>query len=131
MTRIWALVVLALLALVACDKPSEDNCRKALLNMQHLLGTDTQNDSTSSADFEGEVRRCRGGSSRAAVECAIKATKLDELERCEFFKIDMTKGSGSGNGSGSGSGSGNGSGSGSGSGSGAGSGSGSGSGSAH
>jgi hypothetical protein len=124
MMRNFSVAVLAAIALGAlgalgvvagCDKPSEDSCRKALLNMQHLMGTDSQNDTTF---LEGEVRRCRGGSRRDAVECAVKATTLDELQRCEFFKVDMNKPAGSGSSAGSGSGSGNGSGSGSGNGSG-------------
>lgn len=90
------LVVLAMFALGACDKPSEDSCRKALLNIQQLMGTDTQNDTSF---LEGEVRRCRGGSRRAAVECATKATTLDELQRCDFFKVNMGSKTGSATGS--------------------------------
>ena len=86
------LLLIAVLALGACDKPSPESCRKALLNVQHLNGTENPNDP---ASLEGEVRRCRGGSSKAAVECATKATSLDELHKCEFFKVPA-KGSGSG-----------------------------------
>lgn len=78
------LILLAVLALAACDKPTPDACRKALTNMQHLLGTESQNDQN---ELEGEVRRCRGGSSKEAVECASKATSLDELKRCDFMKV--------------------------------------------
>ncbi|MGE5183976.1 MAG: hypothetical protein ACM31C_18020 [Acidobacteriota bacterium] len=84
MKRLFLLAAVALGPLAACDKPDPDACRKALANMQHLLGTDTSNDP---AALEGEVRRCRGGSSRAAVECATKATTLDELRRCDFMKV--------------------------------------------
>ena len=83
MTRL-ATIVLAVLALGACDKPTPDDCRKALLNMQRLLGTENLN---TAANLEGEVRRCRGGSKRKAVECAIKATTLDELRACDFEKV--------------------------------------------
>jgi hypothetical protein len=86
------LLILAVLALGACDKPSPDSCRKALLNMQHLLGTENPNDP---AGLEGEVRRCRGGSSKEAVECATKATTLEELRKCDFFKVPAKTGSGS------------------------------------
>jgi hypothetical protein len=77
------LVLLAVLGLAACDKPTPEACRKALMNMQHLLGTENLNDS---ASLEGQVRRCRGGSTKEAVECAGKAATLDDLKRCEFMK---------------------------------------------
>ncbi len=67
----------------ACDKPTPESCEKALLNMQALLGTDNLN---TAASLQGEVRRCRGGSTNAAVECAIKASSLDELSKCDFEK---------------------------------------------
>ena len=86
MMRIASLVLamVTVLGLSACNKPTPDDCRKALLNMQHLLGTENLN---TTADIEGEVRRCRGGSKRAAVACAIKATTLDELRACDFYKV--------------------------------------------
>jgi hypothetical protein len=106
-------LVLCLL-LAACDKPTEENCRKALLNMEALLGTDNMG---ASGALEGEVRRCRGGSSKDAVACAMKATTLEELEKCDFTKVRVKARPGSGaGGSGSAPGSGAGSGSGSGSG---------------
>jgi len=86
MTRIASLVLamVTVLGLTACDKPNPEDCRKALLNMQHLLGTENFN---TKADLEGEVRRCRGGSKRSAVACAIKASTLDELRACDFEKV--------------------------------------------
>ena len=42
-------------------------------------------------DIEGEVRRCKGGSSKEAVECAIKATTIEELRACEFMKVPDKK----------------------------------------
>jgi hypothetical protein len=66
----------------ACDKPTVDDCRSAIGNMQKLLGTDT---AAKNADVEGEVRRCKGGSTKDAVACAIKATSLAELKACDFM----------------------------------------------
>jgi hypothetical protein len=66
----------------ACNKPEADDCRKAIANMQKLLGTDA---SAKNVDSEGEVRRCKGGSTREAVDCAIKANTLDELRACKFM----------------------------------------------
>ena len=81
-----------LVLLVACNKPSEENCRKAIDNMEHLMGTESL---TQTGGVEGEVRRCKGGSSKEAVECAMKATTLEELEHCDFYKPTAAKGSGS------------------------------------
>jgi hypothetical protein len=91
MTRIVLAVALAL-GLAACDKPSKDDCRKALLNMQHLMGTENL-DTAGGGALEGEVRRCQGGSRKEAVACAIKATTMDELRRCDFYKVDEKMGS--------------------------------------
>ena len=79
------LVIPALLAAFgACGKPSEDNCRKAVLNIQHLLKTEDPNDTTR---IESEIRRCRNGSSKESVECAMNANSLDELRKCGFTHL--------------------------------------------
>jgi len=83
MTRL-ALIALSLWALAACEKPSGEDCRKALVNMQHLLGTENINDNKS---LEGDVRACRSGSKKEAVACAIKAQTVDELKACDFYKV--------------------------------------------
>jgi len=77
---------LGLVAGTGCSKPSEDDCRKALSNMQSLLGTEYL-----TSDVQGEVRRCRGGSSKKAVECAIAAKTLDELKACDFMHAPENK----------------------------------------
>jgi hypothetical protein len=74
--------VAALLSLGGCNKPSADDCRAAITNMEKLLGTEA---AARNADNEGEVRRCRGGSREQAVACAIKATSVDELKACAFM----------------------------------------------
>ena len=78
------LVGLSLVFAIGCDKPSEENCRKAIANMQSLLGTEHL---TSEADLRGEIRRCRVGSSKESVDCATKATTLEGLRECGFGKI--------------------------------------------
>ncbi len=82
MTRLGILFTV-FLAASACNKPEPEDCRKALQNMEKLMGTDNL---STPATLEGEVRRCRGGSSKEAVQCAIKATTLDELHACNFYK---------------------------------------------
>jgi hypothetical protein len=76
------LCVASVASLGACNKPELEDCRKAIANMQKLLGTE---EAAKNVDNEGEVRRCKGGSSRQAVACAIKAATLDELKACEFM----------------------------------------------
>jgi hypothetical protein len=78
----FLLVAVVVATVGACNKPSADDCRHAIANMQKLLGTDT---AAKNVDNEGEVRRCRGGSRTEAVACAIKATSLAELKACEFM----------------------------------------------
>lgn len=102
MTRLhtFSIAVAVALSLAGCKKPSDDACRKAINNMRHLMGTDNIRDDKG---IEGEVRRCKGGSTKKAVECAINATTLDDLRHCDFFKVpenakgigDTSTGSGS------------------------------------
>ncbi len=75
------LAALAPLGAGACNKPTPEDCRKAIANMERLLGTEA---AARNADNEGEVRRCRGGSTKEAVACAIKANTLEELNACGF-----------------------------------------------
>jgi len=76
-------ILLLTLVTAACNKPAPEDCRKALTNMQHLLGTDNL---LKTGDFETEVRACRGGSSKESVECAIAANTVEQLRACGFMK---------------------------------------------
>ena len=82
MTRL----VLLMVAVVGfgCSKPTEPDCRKAITNMQRLMGTENLKDADG---IESEVRRCKGGSTKKAVSCAIAAQTLEDLRKCEFFKV--------------------------------------------
>ena len=91
---VFGLVVLA----GACNKPTEDNCRKAMANVRALIGTEG-----AQADIEAGVRRCKGGSSKKTVECAIAATTRDQLKACGFFKVPDNAGSDAAGGSAAGS----------------------------
>ena len=83
MKRAFGLLVSGLL-LLGCNKPSEDACKQAILNIKHLKGTDNLTSDTGS--IEGEMRRCRGGSTKDAVACATAAKSLAELDKCAFHK---------------------------------------------
>lgn len=76
------LVLVVVAGAAACNKPSEEDCRRAVLHMEKLLGTDV---AAKNADNEAEVRRCKGGSSKKAVACAIQATSVAELKACDFM----------------------------------------------
>lgn len=76
----WFGIAAVVVSLAACNKPAAEDCRKAILNMQHLLGTDNTNH-----DIEGDVRMCKGGSSKEAVQCAIDATTVEQLKACQFM----------------------------------------------
>ena len=86
---------------LGCNKPSEESCKTALHNIQKLLGTASL---TSAENLGGAVRRCRGASKREAVQCAIDATSMEQLEKCSFYadmmaaeaKAAAAAGSGSG-----------------------------------
>ena len=78
-----------LAGLGACNKPQAQDCRKAILNMQALLGTTTVGKDV--GDIEGEVRRCKGGSNKEAVACAQSATTLDQLKACGFMTAKPAK----------------------------------------
>lgn len=91
------------LGAAGCNKPSEDACRAAITNMRSLLGTDS---SSPLDNIDGDIRRCKGGSKRNAVECASRAKTVDELRACDFMKVPARAGgAGSGSATGSGSGS--------------------------
>ena len=69
--------------LAGCNKPSEEACKKAVINIKRLHNTDNL---SGTSDLDGEVRRCRGGSTKESVECAAAAQTLEDLNRCAFNK---------------------------------------------
>lgn len=86
MTRIArraALATLAAWGLLACNKPSSEDCEKALHNIQLILKTDNLG---TTEDLQGEIRRCRGSSSKKAVACTIGAKTAAELNACDFAR---------------------------------------------
>lgn len=91
MKRFALAFVVVFSSLVAgCNKPAEEDCKKAIENMRKLMGTDAY-----VTDIQPSIRRCRGGSSKDSVACAAAAKSRAELEACGFAKFDEA-GSGSG-----------------------------------
>jgi hypothetical protein len=70
--------------LLGCNKPSDDACKQAIVNIKKLKGTDNLTSDVGSID--GEIRRCRGGSTKEAVACAAAAKTIEELDQCAFNK---------------------------------------------
>jgi len=68
--------------IAGCNKPTPDECRAAITKMEKLLGTEA---SARLVDNEGEIRRCRGGSTKESVTCAANANTLEELKACAFM----------------------------------------------
>jgi hypothetical protein len=78
------LVLLVVLASVGCgNKPTEEQCKKAIANIQKLSGIDSTTDETETL---AAIRKCRGQSTREAADCMINAKSLDELDGCEAKK---------------------------------------------
>ena len=98
-------LIFAIASLVGCNKPAEEDCKKAIENMRKLMKTSSQ-----ITDLRPHIGRCRNSSTKESVECAIKATSRKDLENCGFAHFDETppkvRGDGSAEGSGAGSGSG-------------------------
>ena len=82
--------MLGVIVAAACNKPSEDNCRKAIANMQRAARHRARLDARR---HRGRGPALQGRLEQKAVECAIKATTLTELRACGFFKIPETAGS--------------------------------------
>jgi hypothetical protein len=86
--------VLSLVA-AGCNKPSEEDCTKAIENMRKLMGTSNGID-----DLAPAIRRCRSGSTKESVQCAGNAKSRAELVACKFAHFDEAPaGTGSGSGS--------------------------------
>jgi hypothetical protein len=78
------LLACGLMALVACNKPSEGDCKRAIANIRVLLGTDKL--TTESDQSAGMVRSCRGSAKKESVKCAMEASTVEQLKRCGLLK---------------------------------------------
>jgi hypothetical protein len=82
MRPLWLAAVL-LLPAAACSKPSEDDCRKAVLNLQKVRG---QEGKPQGPDVEAFVRRCRSTGDNDSVRCLIAARTPAEADACQGKK---------------------------------------------
>ena len=79
MRTLLGLSLLGLLLLGCAARPSEEECKKAISNMQKVYKYDAAAREDETMAF---VRKCRARSSRENVTCLINATTEAEIEVC-------------------------------------------------
>jgi hypothetical protein len=77
------LLLLLALAAAACGKASEEDCRKAVINMQKIRGLENDENAP---NVEAQVRQCQTSASQKTVDCIIAAKTPDDLDACEGKK---------------------------------------------
>ena len=75
-----ALLIAAPLASLGCEKPTDDECRKAVSNIRRLTGTAN---SEFGADPQAAIRSCKGNASKKSVLCMMNAKTVEALSKCE------------------------------------------------
>ena len=73
-------LILALICAGACSKPSHEDCRKAVFNLQRIRGLDS---SSHAPDPETFTRKCRATGDPKIVKCLIDAKTEADVTRCE------------------------------------------------
>jgi hypothetical protein len=73
------LLAATLLCLIGCDRPTEDECRKAVYNLQKLRGLEAD---PGAPDPEAAIRRCRASGKRESAQCLGDAKTLEEANAC-------------------------------------------------
>lgn len=81
MRRALPLAFLLLAAVPACNRPTEENCRKAIQNIDKVTGRTPE-----PVDVAAAVRTCRAEASEEAVACWIAAKSPADVEACEKKK---------------------------------------------
>jgi len=73
-------LVVLLLGLLGCSaRPTEEECKKAIANMQKIYKYDGANQEAETLAF---VRKCRARSSKDNVTCLINATTESDIDVC-------------------------------------------------
>jgi hypothetical protein len=79
-TLVFATLLALAVGLGGCDKPSADECQKAVDNITKIYGNDPNRDRGAA------VRSCRAKSSRAQVACMASAKTAEDLAKCDETK---------------------------------------------
>ena len=75
-----AAVALLAVSAIGCNKPSEEDCKKALNNIRSLYETEKEQVGAPMANM---VRACRGSASRESIQCFIEAKSKKDLLNCQ------------------------------------------------
>ena len=76
------LLVLCAWTLGCGNKPTEEDCKKAIANIQKVTGVQPNTEEETLA----AIRKCRGQSTKGAAECMANAKTTDEIDACEAKK---------------------------------------------
>lgn len=63
----------------ACEKPKDEDCKRAVANIRNLFGT---TNFAQGLPVQAAVRSCRGSASKESVRCVIAAKSLEDLGAC-------------------------------------------------
>jgi hypothetical protein len=79
LTRVISVLTLAI-ALVGCHgKPSEEDCKRAVANIQRVNGIEG---TTNEVDTLAAVRKCRADSSKESALCIAAAKTPSDIDAC-------------------------------------------------
>jgi hypothetical protein len=81
---IRALLAVFVLWGVGCDKPTEDDCKKAYVNMRKVAGAPKGADEE--REIKSFVRQCRSQYKGEAVKCVANATDQAAVNKCLGIK---------------------------------------------
>ncbi|MBI4510820.1 MAG: hypothetical protein HY698_14395 [Deltaproteobacteria bacterium] len=79
---------LLLLGILGCDRPSEEECARAIANINKITAFESQ---AQGKDAAAAVRSCRSQGTKAAVQCWIRATSVEDLAKCEGSPVAGSK----------------------------------------
>jgi hypothetical protein len=71
--------VALVLSLAGCSRPTEDQCREAVDNINKLYG----NKQPDPGEISAAIRKCRAQSTKKSVACIKAATDVKTLEACD------------------------------------------------
>ncbi len=81
---ILALASAATLLSVGCERPKEEDCKKAVANIRKLYGTSGLNHGIPP---QAAVRSCQGSATIQSVRCVMIANSITELEACSGSEL--------------------------------------------
>jgi hypothetical protein len=74
-----ALLLACGLLLLGCDRPTEDECTKAVENLQKLRGLEHD---VAAPNPQVAIRKCRANGHKESTKCLAEAKTLAEADAC-------------------------------------------------